>query len=660
MGLLSEGSPLSWEETKRNADHVRAHGIIQFVNQYKKLHDRTKDVLYWGDEVEYTLLKFDHKNKKAHLSLKALPLLEQLQKTEKEHPDDHPTTWRPEYAAYMVEGTPGKPYGGMMAHFNLVEANMRLRRQELKKLLAENEFPLSLTAFPRLGCSPFTDPVTTPTPTEGASHSLFYADEVIFQGHPRFRTLTRNIRQRRGQKVAINVPIYKDKNTPSPFIEDLRQYGDDGTSQRAAKPDHIYMDCMGFGMGCSCLQVTFQACNIDEARKLYDQLTPLCPIMLALSAASPVYRGYLSDLDTRWTVISQSVDDRTEEEQGLKPLKENKFVINKSRYDSIDSYLSCSPYSDINLVYDKDIFAKLKSEGIDDQLAKHIAHLFIRDPISLFSEKIDQNDQEDTDHFENIQSTNWQTMRFKPPPPHSKIGWRVEFRPMEVQLTDFENAAYTVFLVLMTRVILTFELNFLIPLSKVDENLQRAFKRDAVREGKFYFRKDFLTDDSPAIAEECVIQCCGKTCELNDHYTEMSIDEIVHGKDDFPGLIPLINTYIDMVEIDVDTRCTLKQYLDLISRRASGKLKTTARWMRDFVTSHRDYKEDSVVPESVNYDLLMKCAQISDGHYDCELLPKSAQSRTTDNIPPAVRKVDAYLNKKISRNGEVTAMHNGT
>ena len=96
-------------------------------------------------------------------------------------------------------------------------------------------------------------------------------------------------------------------------------------------------------------------------------------------------------------------------------------------------------------------------------------------------------------YLQNIQSTNWQTMRFKPPPPHSNIGWRVEFRPMEVQLTDFENAAYTVFLVLMTRVILTFELNFIIPLSKVDENLQRAFKRDSVREEKFYFRKDLLT-----------------------------------------------------------------------------------------------------------------------------------------------------------------------
>lgn len=41
------------------------------------------------------------------------------------------------------------------------------------------------------------------------------------------------------------------------------------------------MDAMGFGMGCCCLQLTFQACNIDEGRTLYDQLTPLCPIMVS-------------------------------------------------------------------------------------------------------------------------------------------------------------------------------------------------------------------------------------------------------------------------------------------------------------------------------------------------------------------------------------------
>ena len=38
--------------------------------------------------------------------------------------------------------------------------------------------------------------------------------------------------------------------------------------------------------------------------------------------------------------------------------------------------------------------------GVDEILADHIAHLFIRDPISLFAEKLDLNDEKDTDHFE--------------------------------------------------------------------------------------------------------------------------------------------------------------------------------------------------------------------------------------------------------------------
>ena len=38
---------------------------------------------------------------------------------------------------------------------------------------------------------------------------------------------------------------------------------------------------------------------------------------LALTAASPVWRGYLADVDCRWNVIAGSVDDRTPEERGL-------------------------------------------------------------------------------------------------------------------------------------------------------------------------------------------------------------------------------------------------------------------------------------------------------------------------------------------------------
>jgi glutamate--cysteine ligase catalytic subunit len=108
--------------------------------------------------------------------------------------------------------------------------------------------------------------------------------------------------------------------------------------------------------------------------------------------------------------------------------------------------------------------------GLDDKIASHIAHLFIRDPLVQFSETVEQDDSASMDHFENIQSTNWQTIRFKPPPVNSPIGWRVEFRSMEIQMTDFENAAFSVFIVLLTRAIISFDLNFYMPISLVSED----------------------------------------------------------------------------------------------------------------------------------------------------------------------------------------------
>lgn len=63
-------------------------------------------------------------------------------------------------------------------------------------------------------------------------------------------------------------------------------------------------------------------------------------------------------------------------------------------------------------------------------------------------------------------------------------------------MTDFENAAFAVFVVLLTRAVLSLNLNFYLPISKVDENMQRAQHRDALRTEKFYFRKDIFLPHS--------------------------------------------------------------------------------------------------------------------------------------------------------------------
>lgn len=61
----------------------------------------------------------------------------------------HPTLWRPEYGSYMIEGTPGQPYGGTMSEFNTVEGNMRKRRREASSVLNPRETLCTVTAFPR-------------------------------------------------------------------------------------------------------------------------------------------------------------------------------------------------------------------------------------------------------------------------------------------------------------------------------------------------------------------------------------------------------------------------------------------------------------------------------------------------------------------------------
>lgn len=53
MGLLSLGTPLHWNEAKEYADHVRKHGIAQFLNIYHSQKDKQNQSLLWGDEVIY-------------------------------------------------------------------------------------------------------------------------------------------------------------------------------------------------------------------------------------------------------------------------------------------------------------------------------------------------------------------------------------------------------------------------------------------------------------------------------------------------------------------------------------------------------------------------------------------------------------------------------
>ncbi|QLG74774.1 hypothetical protein HG535_0H01000 [Zygotorulaspora mrakii] len=640
MGLLALGTALSWHESRSYNDRLKTEGIEQLLAVFKAASKRDNDTLFWGDEIEYMMIEYDDSEKNAMLDVNDDCILKILNTDDLPVCNANDVHFHPEYGRFMLEATPLKPYEGYAG--NYVEYNMNKRRFVAEKKLSEITEQkskarfgfLTLSVFPRMGCDEFINVPNMWNHKNSASRSLFLPDEVINR-HIRFPTLTRNIRTRRGEKVCINVPMYKDHNTPK--VDDSIYERDcfspeDQESALASKPGFIYLDAMGFGMGCSCLQATFQAPNIEMARYLYDAFVNFAPIMLAASAAAPAFKGWLADQDVRWNVISGAVDDRTPQERGVPPLlpKSNKNGfggiseeaqssskrIPKSRYSTVDLYLGGNKffkrsYNDTEVPINDRVMNRLMENHIaplDFDLAKHFAHLYVRDPLVIFEEDLQQDNQTSTNHFENIQSTNWQTLRFKPPtqdatPENKKVpGWRVEFRPLEIQLTDFENAAYSAFLYLLAEFFLTFSerVNCYIPMSHVWENMDRAHHRDAVLEAKFFWKDRFDGSDD----------CTAK---------EYSINEIFH--DEKNGIfstfiIPILRhkrfiskTWEELKNSSDHVR--LFHYLKLISDRASGKLPSTARFFRDYILSHPDYKHDSKISKTINYDLLEMCDRIT-------------------------------------------------
>ena len=642
MGLLKVGKPLMFEDSLEYLNYVRHHGIKQFLNVWKKYKDVSDFELRYGYEIEVGIFEMDHDNKSIKLSLRGEKVMDLLNQKENDSPESLAAIdWSPEYGTWMIEAMSSKPFKDFAEELLRVEDSMLARRRKLLSVLKPNEIAPTVTAFPLFGVNTIGW-----TRKSSVSESLYVSDDVI-NTHPRFSTLTKNIRTRRGSKVNIESPIYKDINTDETLLNENN--------------GKVHMDCMGFGMGMCCLQVTFQARDMLESRYMYDILVILAPIFLALTAATPIYKGTLLDTDTRWHMIEAAVDCRTEQERGVKDAKPSKFAqhlsgqgkrqISKSRYGSVSAYLfegygdsDCRGadvdfYGDVPCEIDSNIKSELLHAGCDEMLSQHISHLFIRDPLVIFEGNVYVDDSKTTEHFDSIQSTNWQSVRWKPPPlqdcdnDDACIGWRTELRVMEVQLTDFENAAFTIFAVLLTRVLISLELCLYIPLSKVDENMERAKERDATRNLKFHFADHFhpvLVNDTDSQAG-----CAASNCH------ELSMNHIVNGcgceecgcagncnKDcpcyshndcdkRFPGLLPLVRSYLDHIETEPRTHAKITQYLDFIAARARGDLMTPATWMRKFVYEHPKYKQDSIVSEEIAYDLMIACEEIGCGRRKC-------------------------------------------
>ena len=141
MGLLALGTPLDWCDAKLNADHVRQWGIEQLLAIWRRAKGKERDALRWGDEIEYLVVAFDGNNRKVRLSLRQADILAALAEDEglckqggcvpdlqvvKTHGEAVPV-FHPEFGRFMLEATPGKPWGIGFKDLLDVEPNMKWR-----------------------------------------------------------------------------------------------------------------------------------------------------------------------------------------------------------------------------------------------------------------------------------------------------------------------------------------------------------------------------------------------------------------------------------------------------------------------------------------------------------------------------------------------------
>lgn len=135
------GTPLDWPEAKKNADHVRQWGIEQLLAIWKRAKGKERDALRWGDEIEYLVVTFEEERRKVRLSLRQADILKALAEDDAlsnqggcvpdlqvvKHNGDAIPVFHPEFGRFMLEATPGKPWGIGFKDLLDVEPNMKWR-----------------------------------------------------------------------------------------------------------------------------------------------------------------------------------------------------------------------------------------------------------------------------------------------------------------------------------------------------------------------------------------------------------------------------------------------------------------------------------------------------------------------------------------------------
>ena len=69
---------------------------------------------------------------------------------------------------------------------------------------------------------------------------------------------------------------------------------------------------------------------------------------------------------------------------------------------------------------------------------------------------------------------------------------------------------------------------------------------------------------------------------------------------------------MDLKKWPAEKKTETNNYLNFLSERARGKILTGARFIRNFVTNHTTYKQDSFLNENISFDLLKMLDTLND------------------------------------------------
>ena len=573
------------------------------LNKFKDQKKCPKEMLKFGTEAETHLLKRVEMDGQVYFS---------IDNRGKQFIDKSNETFgkeleiKEEFPSWMIEIIPGSPFERFL-DFNEIYSHYEFARKNLNQITEKDSVVvMGMSTLPQLATLNYYIPDSgRVTPIKDRkiinefSKSDYFIDDTI-NNHSRFKSLTMNVRNRKGSKPKIRIPVFQDTKT---------------------KEKEVVLDHFGVGMSNIAMQVTYSCKDMDECRWIYDQMHVFGPIAQCLSNSTGVVFGKLMDWDSRWRLIEQGCDDRKE-------IEKNKIL--KSRYSPANLYISNDPrnrkrYNDrpftINKKFKKNMKRHFKKEGSpfykDTRLLNHYAYLFVRECLTIFDSKKIKNTKNTYD-FETIQSSNWNDVRFKPPGSfESKLGWLMEFRSMDSPLTSKEKAALIYFFTMIQRICVDEKLrvSFYVPISSVDKNFDVAISRNSITEGKFIFRKYFSK------------YLHGKKFQKDD-VVEVTMQELLLGNAQFDGLKKLIEAFIEVNEEKLKQESHQLGYnviqriwnvFDFYVARSKGEILSNSAFIKEFVMNHPDYKNDSNVSDRISTDLINKILEIQKIDYDAKL-----------------------------------------